>query len=102
MGFNLNGKLVDVIGGGIWQTSSTLFNAVDQLGASYIERNHHSLSVGYVPTGRDATASYGGLGFRFKNTTGVPLILKTNVRKESLTVEVRTSKAYKSLIKKPV
>ncbi|MFZ7947201.1 MULTISPECIES: VanW family protein [Bacillaceae] len=41
MRFYLNGEFVDVIGGGIWQTSSTLFNAVDQLGVSYIERNHH-------------------------------------------------------------
>jgi vancomycin resistance protein YoaR len=97
-----DGKLVDGVGGGICQTSSTLFNAIDQLGVSYVEKHNHSLPVGYVPTGRDATVSYGGFDFRFKNTSGVPIMLKTIVRKGSLTVEVRTAKAYQSLIKKRV
>ncbi|WP_040209722.1 VanW family protein [Neobacillus jeddahensis] len=96
----VEGKLVDGIGGGICQTSSTLYNAIDQLAVSYIEKHHHSLHVGYVPTGRDATVSYGGKDFRFKNTTGVPLLLKTIVKKGSLTVEVRTAKIYQSQLKK--
>lgn len=98
----IDGKLVDGIGGGICQTSSTLFNAIDQLPVTYIERHFHSLDVGYVPKGRDATVSYGGKDFRFKNTTGVPLLLRTVYKKGSLTIEVRTSKIYKSMMKKPV
>ncbi|MFK9090374.1 VanW family protein [Bacillus salipaludis] len=96
----LDGKLVDGIGGGICQTSSTLYNAIDQVAVSYIEKYNHSAHVGYVPTGRDATVSYGGKDFRFKNTTGVPVVLKSIVKKGSLTVEVRTAKAYQSQIKK--
>jgi vancomycin resistance protein YoaR len=96
----VDGKLVDGIGGGICQTSSTLFNAIDQLGVNYVEKNHHSLSVGYVPKGRDATVSYGGADFRFQNTTGVPLLLKTSVVKGTLTVEVRTAQQYQANIKK--
>jgi len=96
----VEGKLVDGIGGGICQTSSTLFNSVDQLSVSYIEKHNHSLHVGYVPTGRDATVSYGGKDFRFKNTSGVPLLLKTIVKKGSLTIEVRTAKSYQSQITK--
>lgn len=94
----VNGKLVDGIGGGICQTSSTLFNAVDKLGVSYIEWHHHSLNVGYVPKGRDATVSYGGLDFRFENTTGIPLLIKAIVHEGSLTVELRTSKANQTLL----
>ncbi|CAG9610252.1 hypothetical protein NEOCIP111885_03998 [Pseudoneobacillus rhizosphaerae] len=94
----LNGKLVDGIGGGICQTSSTLFNAVDKLGVSYIEWHHHSLNVGYVPKGRDATVSYGGLDFRFENTTGIPLLIKAIVHEGSLTVEIRTSKENQTLL----
>jgi vancomycin resistance protein YoaR len=94
----LNGKLVDGIGGGICQTSSTLFNAVDKLGVSYIEWHHHSLNVGYVPKGRDATVSYGGLDFRFGNTTGIPLLIKAIVHEGSLTVEIRTSKENQALL----
>ncbi|WP_035323845.1 VanW family protein [Peribacillus kribbensis] len=93
----VDGKLVDGIGGGICQTSSTLYNAIDQLKVSYVEKHHHSLTVGYVPKGRDATVSYGGLDFRFQNTTGAPLLLKAYVNKArgELTVEVRTSKSSK-------
>lgn len=96
----VNKQLVDGIGGGICQTSSTLFNAVDQLGVNYIEKHHHSLSVGYVPAGRDATVSYGGPDFRFQNTTGAPFIIKSIYKKGTLTIEVRTSAAYQGLIAK--
>jgi len=96
----VNKQLVDGIGGGICQTSSTLFNAVDQVGVSYVEKHHHSLSVGYVPAGRDATVSFGGPDFRFQNTSGVPFIIKTIYGRGKLTVEVRTSVAYQSLIAK--
>ncbi|WP_144548194.1 VanW family protein [Bacillus sp. X1(2014)] len=96
----VNKKLVDGIGGGICQTSSTLFNSVDQLGVSYIEKHHHSLSVGYVPAGRDATVSYGGPDFKFQNTTGAPFLIKSIYKKGSLTIEVRTSAAFQALILK--
>lgn len=97
----VNGELVDGIGGGICQTSSTLYNAVDQLAVSYIEKHHHSAPVGYVPTGRDATVSYGGVDFRFENTTGVPILIKAIYNGNgSLTIELRTSAAYGSVIKK--
>lgn len=98
----VNKKLVMGIGGGICQTSSTLFNAVDSLGVGYVEKHHHSLSVGYVPKGRDATVSYGGKDFRFENTTGVPLLLKAVMGNGSLTIEVRTSKEYQTQMKKGV
>ncbi|WP_312469492.1 VanW family protein [Neobacillus sp.] len=90
----VNKKLVDGVGGGICQTSSTLFNAVDQLSVSYVEKHHHSLSVGYVSPGRDATVSYGGPDFQFKNTTGVPFLIKTIYGNGTLKIEVRTSLVY--------
>lgn len=96
----VNKKMVDGIGGGICQTSSTLFNAVDKVGVSYIERHHHSLSVGYVPAGRDATVSYGGKDFRFQNTTGVPFLIKTIYQQGNLTVQIRTSAKYQQLYAK--
>lgn len=97
----VGGKLVDGIGGGICQTSSTLYNAVDKIKVRYVEKHHHSVEVGYVPTGRDATVSYGGPDFRFQNVTGVPLLIKAYVDKAkgNVTVELRTSKANLSLIK---
>lgn len=98
----INGKLVMGIGGGICQTSSTLFNAVDKVGVSYVEKHHHSVTVGYVPKGRDATVSYGGKDFRFENTTGVPLLVKAHFGKGVLTIELRTSKQYEGMFKKAI
>ncbi|KGR74933.1 VanW family protein [Ureibacillus sinduriensis] len=90
----INGEFVTGIGGGICQTSSTLFNAVDQLGVSYVERHHHSRDIGYVPRGRDATVSYGTLDFRFQNTTGIPFMIVSTTSGNSITVEIRTSQEY--------
>ncbi|KON88694.1 VanW family protein [Sporosarcina globispora] len=98
----INGKLVMGIGGGICQTSSTLFNAVDKVGVSYVEKHHHSVTVGYVPKGRDATVSYGGKDFRFENTTGIPLLVKANFGNGVLTIEIRTAKKYEGLLKQAI
>ncbi|WP_409370487.1 VanW family protein [Lysinibacillus sp. 38-6] len=96
----INKKLVMGIGGGICQTSSTLFNAVDQLPIKFVERHHHSLDVGYVPKGRDATVSYGTLDFRFQNTSDVAFLIKATYGQDFLTVEVRTSEKYQEILKK--
>ncbi|KAF0816725.1 putative VanW-like domain protein [Bacillus sp. ZZV12-4809] len=98
----INGKLVMGIGGGICQTSSTLFNAIDKVGVSYVEKHHHSVTVGYVPKGRDATVSYGGKDFRFENTTGIPLLVKAHFGNGVLTIEIRTAKKYEGILKKAV
>ena len=95
----INKQRVMGIGGGICQTSSTLFNAVDQLGVRMTERHHHSLNVGYVPTGRDATVSYGILDFKFQNTSGAPFLIKTFYRQNTLTIEIRTAQQYKEILK---
>lgn len=97
----INKKVVMGIGGGICQTSSTLFNAVDQIPVKYVERHHHSLDVGYVPKGRDATVSYDTLDFRFQNSNDVPFLIKASYGENSLTIEIRTAEKYVELLKKP-
>ncbi len=95
----INKKVVMGIGGGICQTSSTLFNAVDQVPIKIVERHHHSLSVGYVPGGRDATVAYGVLDFRFQNVSGAPFLIKAIYGHNFITVEVRTSAKYQEAMK---
>lgn len=95
----INKELVMGIGGGICQTSSTLFNAVDQLNVNIVERHHHSLNIGYVPTGRDATVSYGLLDFKFQNTSGVPFLIQSYYSKNQLTIAITTSKKNKDILK---
>jgi vancomycin resistance protein YoaR len=92
----INKELVMGIGGGICQTSSTLYNAVDQTGVKITSITHHSKEVGYVPVGRDATVSWGGPDFKFVNNKPYPIVLKAFVDKNaaSITVEIRTAKRY--------
>ena len=96
----INGELVMGIGGGVCQTSSTLFNAVDQMPVTYVEWHHHSREIGYVPKGKDATVSYGGLDFRFRNTTGVPFLIKAIYGDSFLTIEIRTAEKYRETFAK--
>lgn len=95
----LNGKIVVGIGGGICQTSSTLFNAIDQLGVNILERHRHTRDIGYVPKGRDATVSFGGLDFSFQNTLGIPVLIKSYYGKGFITVQIRTSKENEYMLK---
>lgn len=95
----IRGKLVLGIGGGICQTSSTLFNALDQLNVKILERHHHSKEVGYVPKGRDATVSFGGLDFRFQNDTGIPIMIRTYYQKGAITVQIKTSAEYAEILR---
>lgn len=96
----INKKLVMGIGGGVCQTSSTLFNAVDYFPVKYIEWHHHSIDIGYVPKGRDATVSYGGLDFRFQNTADAPFLIKAIYGDDFLTIEIRTAEKYVEMLKK--
>lgn len=84
----LNGKLVPGIGGGICQVSSTLYNAALRTGLEIVERRNHSLPVAYLPLGLDATFSQGYLNFRFKNTTGKNIIIRTSTVNNRLTIKL--------------
>lgn len=77
------GKVVDGIGGGICQVSSTLYGAVLKSDLEVIERRNHMFTVGYVPYGQDATVSYGTTDFRFINSTNWPVKIEAGVIKDN-------------------
>jgi len=87
----VRGEFSEDIGGGICQVSSTLFNAADQNGIQMIERYTHSRSVPYVPAGRDATVSWWGPDFSFKNLYNEPIVIRSSVAKGNVIVEIYTS-----------
>ncbi|NEU31080.1 vancomycin resistance protein [bacterium LRH843] len=91
----INKEFVMGIGGGICQTSSTLFNAVEAAGLEIIERFTHSKSVGYVAEGRDATVSWGGPDFRFSNPFSFPVLIRTdvNLKRGEMKVIIHTHKS---------
>lgn len=88
-------KVVDGIGGGICQVSSTLYNAVVYADLEIVYRTNHSIPVSYVPLGRDATVSYGTIDFKFKNNKETPVKLEVIADGNNLTVNVYGRKKYK-------
>ena len=74
----VNGKHVPGTGGGICQVSSTLFNTAWTAGLKIVQRQNHSMPVGYLSHGRDATAVYGAIDMQFKNDTDAPLYISSS------------------------
>ncbi|MBM7553604.1 VanW family protein [Thalassobacillus pellis] len=87
----VKGEVTEGIGGGICQVSSTLYNAVDNAGVKIKERYSHSKRVPYVPKGRDATVSWYGPDFTFKNDYNQPLLLRAKIYGGQLSVSVYSS-----------
>lgn len=82
------GQVVEGLGGGICQTSSTLYNAVVKADLEVLERRNHSLPVSYVKLGTDATVVYGTTDFRFKNNQKYPIKITAKISGGSLTVKI--------------
>lgn len=83
-----NGKSVEGVGGGVCQVSSTLYSAVLFADLEIVERHNHSMTVGYVPNGQDATVSYGSIDFKFKNDTEYPIKVNSVVNGRKLTISI--------------
>lgn len=73
------GKVVNDIGGGICQITSTLYNAVVFANLDIVSRSNHQFVPSYVKAGRDATVVYGAIDFKFKNTRKYPIKIKSTV-----------------------
>ncbi|WP_240688994.1 VanW family protein [Ammoniphilus sp. YIM 78166] len=89
----VRGELSEGLGGGICQVSSTLFNAVDRAGLTILARYSHSKQVGYVPEGRDATVSWYGPDFSFRNDYDHPIMIKCYARHGANVVTIYSSKS---------
>ena len=75
-GSYLNGLVVESIGGGICQVSTTLYNAVLLAELEVTERHNHSMIVNYVDPSADAAiAESGGKNFKFVNSTQSPIYI---------------------------
>ncbi|MBE7054033.1 MAG: hypothetical protein E7391_07155 [Ruminococcaceae bacterium] len=85
----VGGKVVDGIGGGICQVSSTLFNAVVLADLEIVFRTNHSMPVSYVQNGRDATVSYGEIDFIFANNQPYPVRLDVVTNNGEITCSVK-------------
>lgn len=75
----VGGKIVDGLGGGICQVSSTLYNAVVFANLEVTERYNHQFTTSYSFPGRDATVAYGSKDFKFVNNRTYPIKLSVVV-----------------------
>lgn len=74
------GKVVDGLGGGICQISSTLYNSVLMANLEVTERKNHMMYPEYVKPSLDATVVWGSIDFRFKNNRETPIKLEMTVK----------------------
>ena len=75
-GSYLNGMVVERLGGGICQVSSTLYNAVLRAELQVDERHNHSMIVSYVDLSSDAAISGTSKDFKFTNNTENPIYIE--------------------------
>ena len=83
-----SGQVVDGLGGGICQISSTLYNAALMSDMEIVERRNHQFVTSYVKAGRDATVVYGSTDFRFKNTRTYPVKIIASAKSGIATVSI--------------
>ena len=84
----VKGETVDEIGGGICQTSSTLYLACLMSNLEITERYAHRYVPAYIAWGMDATVSWGGPDYKFTNNTLYPVKIVTKYEKGYLTVQI--------------
>ena len=82
------GMLVDDTGGGVCQTSSTLFNAVVRADLEIVTRYAHSWPSSYVNKGEDATVNWPSLDFVFRNNGQFPVFVVAWYANQEVTVEI--------------
>lgn len=77
----LGEAVVPGVGGGVCQSSTTLYNAVRQAELEIVERRIHSVAPSYIKHGLDATVAWPHTDFKFKNNSSTPVIVKAEVQK---------------------
>lgn len=80
----VGGKLVPGLGGGLCQVSSTLYNAALLANLAIVERYSHSLTIGYLPVGRDATISIGHADLKFLNNRNHHILIGAELEGDQL------------------
>ncbi|MDD3232478.1 MAG: VanW family protein [Clostridia bacterium] len=84
----VSGDFVLGSGGGICQSSTTIYNALLLADVAVLEVHNHSLPVSYVPRAFDAMVSESYSDLVFQNTTGSPLYFLTSSDNETVTVKI--------------
>ncbi|WAW13995.1 VanW family protein [Peptostreptococcus equinus] len=89
-----SGQLVPGIGGGVCQTTSTIFNTALLSGMQITDRRSHTIPSDYVDMGRDSTVFDGdpGQDLKFKNPFKHPVYIKNFIQGNYIVSEIYGSK----------
>ena len=93
-GYQFSGAIINnrsednVIGGGLCQVSTTIFNAIAAQGYDIVERHAHGYYIDRYPIGYDAAVFEPGSDFRWRNDTANPVFLWSWSDWTSITIDV--------------
>lgn len=88
---SFDGELVRAFGGGVCQTSTTLYNAALLAGLPIVERHPHTVAPGYAPPGRDAAVAQVTIDLRFRNPYPWPIQIRAGCQGDRLDVRLLAS-----------
>lgn len=83
-----NGEVVEEIGGGVCQTSSTLYNVVVRAGLKTTVRRSHTFEPSYVTPGCDATVSWNGPDYKFVNNSSAAIGIRASYSDQTVTISI--------------
>jgi len=98
------GHVIRGTGGGICLVATGLYNAALHAGLAITERHPHSGLVSYAAPGCDAGIVYGQEDFKFRNTTGRPLVIRAVPEEDHVAVRLfgHTPPPGRQVIVKPI
>jgi len=83
-----NGKVIDSIGGGACQVTTTLYNAVLLSELEVVERQPHSMTISYVDLSRDSAIAGTWKDLKFKNDTKSPILIEAYTSGRTITFNI--------------
>ena len=84
----LEGQVIEELGGGICQVSTTLYNAVFAAGLTTTYRKSHTFEPTYITPGLDATVSFNGPDYKFINNSNYSVGIKATYSKQKVKIEI--------------
>ena len=84
----LEGQVIEELGGGICQVSTTLYNAVFAAGLTTTFRKSHTYVPSYITPGLDATVSFYGPDYRFINNSNYTVGIKAQYAKQKVKIDI--------------
>lgn len=83
-----NNELIDTVGGGVSQFSTTMYNAAYFAGLTIDSHTAHSFYIDRYPPGRESTLNYGTIDLLWTNDTEAPVVVRSSASDTAVTVSI--------------